>query len=89
MIVLDSIDELLTHNQGVQADVIELSAESFMKMSSVIEIMRLRLMKTSQQLQYQDIISQQLNATREAIESMKNSIDIFSHPNILTVSSKK
>ncbi|MBT5935487.1 hypothetical protein [Sulfurimonas sp.] len=81
MIVLDSIDELLTHNQGVQADVIELSAESFMKMSSVIEIMRLRLMKTSQQLQYQDIISQQLNATREAIESMKNSIDIFSHAN--------
>ena len=30
-------------------------------------------------MQYQDIITQQLNATIEAIDSMRSSIEIFSH----------
>ena len=80
MIILDSIDELLTHIQGVQADVIDLSAESFMKMGSVIEKNGIEIdEELAAALQYQDIITQQLNATREAIDSMKNSIDVFSH----------
>ena len=80
MIILDSIDELLTHIEGVQADVIDLSAESFMKMGSVIEKNGIEIdEELAAALQYQDIITQQLNATREAIDSMKNSIDVFSH----------
>lgn len=80
MIILDSIDELLTHIQGVQADVIDLSAESFMKMGSVIEKNGIEIDEDlAAALQYQDIITQQLNATREAIDSMKNSIEVFSH----------
>lgn len=79
MIILDSIDELLTHIEGVQADVIELSAESFMKMGSVIEKNGIEIDEDlATALQYQDIITQQLNATREAIDSMKSSIDNFS-----------
>lgn len=80
MIILDSIDELLTHIEEVQADVIELSAESFMKMGSVIEKNEIEIDEDlAMALQYQDIITQQLNATREAIQSMKKSIDVFSH----------
>ena len=80
MVILDSIDELLTHIEDVQRDVIELSAESFMKMGGVIEKNGIEIdTELAAALQYQDIITQQLNATIEAILSMKTSIDIFSH----------
>jgi len=78
--MLDSIDELLSHIKEVQLDVIELSNESLMKMSSFMESNGLEIDEDiSTALQYQDIISQQLNATIEAIESMKKSIAVFSH----------
>ena len=80
MLMLDSIDELLTHIKDVQLDVIELSGESLMKMSSFMEKNSLEIDDDiSTALQYQDIITQQLNATIEAIESMQKSIDTFSH----------
>jgi len=80
MMMLDSIDELLNHIKDVQLDVIELSGESLMKMSSFIEKNGLEIDEDiSTALQYQDIITQQLNATIEAIESMKKSIEVFSH----------
>lgn len=80
MVILDSIDELLTHIEEVQAEVIELSAESFIKMGSVIEKNEIEIdEELAAALQYQDIITQQLNATREAIQSMKKSIEVFSH----------
>ena len=80
MIMLDSMDELLSHIKDVQLDVIELSNESLMKMSSFMEKNSLEIDDDiSTALQYQDIITQQLNATIEAIESMKKSIAIFSH----------
>ena len=78
--MLDSIDELLTHIKEVQLDVIELSNESLMKMSSFMEKNGLEIDDDiSTALQYQDIITQQLNATIDAIESMQKSLDIFSH----------
>ena len=80
MMMLDSMDGLLTHIKEVQLDVIELSNESLMKMSSFMDKNKLEIDEDiSTALQYQDIITQQLNATIEAIDSMKKSIEIFSH----------
>ena len=80
MMMLESIEELLDHIKDVQLDVIELSNESLMKMSGFIERNKLEVdEEISTALQYQDIITQQLNATIEAIESMKKSIEMFSH----------
>jgi len=80
MMMLDSMDELLTHIKEVQLDVIELSGESLLKMSSFMEKNKLEIDEDiSTALQYQDIITQQLNATIEAIESMQSSINMFSH----------
>jgi predicted RNA-binding protein with EMAP domain len=78
--MLNSVDELLTHIKDVQKDVIELSNESLMKMSSFMEKNSLEIDEDiSTALQYQDIITQQLNATIEAIDSMRHSIEFFSH----------
>ena len=80
MLILKSVDELLVHIKNVQEDVISLSNESLMKMSNYIEKNSLEVDDDiSTALQYQDIITQQLSATIEAIQSMKNSIDIFTH----------
>jgi len=80
MLMLKSVDELLLHIKEVQLDVIELSTESLLKMSSYIEKNSLEIDEDiSTALQYQDIITQQLNATIEAIASMQNSIERFSH----------
>jgi len=80
MIMLDSIEELLTHIQNVQLDVIELSGDSLLKMSAFMEENGLEIDENiSTALQYQDIITQQLTATNEAIESMKKSMAVFTH----------
>jgi len=80
MMMLDSIDELLLHIKEVQLDVIELSNDSLLKMSSFMEKNKLEVDDDiATALQYQDIITQQLNASIEAIDSMTKSIDIFSH----------
>jgi len=80
MMMLESIEELLNHIKDVQVDVMELSNESLMKMSGFIERNKLEIDEDiSTALQYQDIITQQLTATNEAIDSMKKSIEIFSH----------
>ena len=80
MLILKSVDELLEHVKEVQESVIELSSESLLKMSSFIEKNSLDIdedILTS--LQYQDIITQQLSASIEAIESMRSSIKRFTH----------
>lgn len=80
MLMLDSINQLLSHIKDVQVDVIDLSNESLMKMSNFMEKNNLEIdEEISTALQYQDIITQQLNASIETIESMKKSIDMFSH----------
>ena len=80
MVILNSVDDLLEHIEEVQKDVIGLSNESLLKMSNYIETNKLEVDdEISTALQYQDIITQQLSATIEAIESMRSSIKRFSH----------
>jgi len=80
MLVLKSVDELLNHIKEVQEDVKELSSESLIKMSSYMEKNNLEIDEDiSTALQYQDIITQQLNASIEAIESVMVSIERFAH----------
>jgi len=80
MVILNSVDDLLEHIQEVQQDVIGLSNDSLLKISSYIETNKLEVdddVVTA--LQYQDIIMQQLTASIEAIESMRSGINEFSH----------
>lgn len=80
MMILNSVEELLSHIKDVQEDVISLSNESLLKMSGFMEKNNLEIDENiATALQYQDIITQQLNATIEAIDSMRKSIDRFSH----------
>ena len=78
--MFEAIDDLLLHIKEVQLDVIELSEDSLLKMSHYIEKNSLEVdEEITMALQYQDIITQQLNATVEAIQSMKKSIEVFAH----------
>ena len=80
MVILNSFDNLLEHIKEIQEDVIGLSNESLLKMSAYIEKNNLEVdddILTA--LQYQDIITQQLSATIEAINSMRGSMNRFSH----------
>lgn len=80
MLILNSVDELLSHIKDVQQDVINLSSESLLMISSFIERNNLEIDNdVATALQYQDIISQQLTATIEAIKSVQSSIDRYSH----------
>ncbi len=75
---LHSMDKLLEHIKDVQLDVIDLSNESLMKMSSFMEINNLEIDENiSTALQYQDIVTQQLTASIETIESVKETIELF------------
>ncbi|MFA6195674.1 MAG: hypothetical protein WC656_03405 [Sulfurimonas sp.] len=80
MVILNSVDELLSHIKEVQQDAIDLSRESLLMISSFIEKNNLEIdADVANALQYQDIISQQLTATIEAINSVQSSINRFSH----------
>ena len=80
MVLLNSVDNLLEHLGEVQKDVISLSNESLLKMSKYIEEHNMEVNDDiSTALQYQDIITQQLGATVEAIDNMRISIKRFSH----------
>ena len=79
MVIINSFDNLLVHIKEVQEDVIGLSNESLLKMSAYIDKNKLEVdddILTA--LQYQDIITQQLSATIEAIDCMRNSMSRFS-----------
>jgi len=78
MKMLSSINELLSHIKEVEEDTISMSQDSILMLGEFIEKNSIELDdNAAKALQYQDIISQQLGATIEAIESMQNSIDIF------------
>ena len=78
MLMLTSIKDLLEHIKEVQVDTIDLSKESAMMLSRFMEEKNIELDDNAlTAMQYQDIISQQLSATIEAIESIQKSIDIF------------
>ena len=78
MLMLHSISELLEHIKEVQIDTIKLSQESTMILGKFIEDKNIELDENAaMSMQFQDIISQQLNATIEAINSVQKSIKIF------------
>lgn len=78
--LLVSLCEILKHIREVEQDVAKYSAESTMKFSKFLE-------KSEQKadddvveaLQYQDIISQQLSATSEAIDHILQNIEKYIH----------
>jgi peroxiredoxin len=75
MSILNAVNELLEHMRNVQVDVIKLSSDSLSNMSGFIEKNGLEVdeeILTS--FQYQDIITQQLTANIETIESLKKGI---------------
>ena len=78
MMMLSAIKELLVHIKDVQKDTIKLSQDSTMMLGQFIEDSKIELDdNAATALQYQDIISQQLTATIEAIDSIEKSISIF------------
>lgn len=78
MMMLSAIKELLEHIKEVQQDTIKLSQDSTMMLSRFIEESKVEIDdNAATALQYQDIISQQLTATIEAIDSTEKSINIF------------
>lgn len=78
MDILSSINELLVHIKEVEEDTIKMSQESMIMLGEFIEKNNIELDENAaKSLQYQDIISQQLTATIEAIESVQQSIKIF------------
>lgn len=78
MLMLTSIKELLEHIKEVQLDTIQLSQDSTMMLGRFIEENNMELDENAAtSLQFQDIISQQLSATIEAINSVQKSIEIF------------
>ena len=80
MLILKSVDDLLEHIKEVQTSVKALSNDSLMSMNSFMQKNNLEIDdEIATAFQYQDIITQQLDASLEAIESMRKSIAIFSH----------
>lgn len=80
MEMLNSIDQLLEHIKEVERDTIALSKESLLKLSNFLERNAIEIDDdVAEALQYQDIISQQLSATIEAIENVQQSITKFNH----------
>lgn len=80
MLLLKSVDALLEHIKSVQADAIDMSKESMGKLGDFLEHNGIDINDdVGRALQYQDIISQQLNATIDAIESVQQSIAMFNH----------
>ncbi len=78
--LFDSLNELLEHIKQVEIDTINISKESQLKISSFMERKNIELDdEAAEALQYQDIVSQQLTATIEAIELVQKNLQMFAH----------
>lgn len=78
--IFDSLHELLEHIKQVEKDTINISKESQLKISTFMEKKGIELDdEATEALQYQDIVSQQLSATIEAIEMVQKNLQMFSH----------
>ncbi len=78
--IFDSLHELLEHIKQVEQDTINISKEAQMKLSTFMENKNIELDDdAAEALQYQDIVSQQLSATIEAIELVQKNLLMFSH----------
>ncbi len=80
MVFIKTLNELLDHVKAVEAEAMEMSKNSQMRITSFIEKHKLTLDDdTLEAMQYQDIISQQLSATIEAIESVQQHLNYLDH----------
>jgi len=78
--IFDSLNELLEHIKQVERDTINISKEAQLKLSSFMEKNEMELDdEAAEALQYQDIVSQQLSATIEAIELVQKNLQMFAH----------
>jgi len=78
--IFDSLNDLLEHIKQVERDTITISKEAQMKLSSFIEKNNIQIDdEAAEALQYQDIVSQQLSATIEAIELVQKNFKMFAH----------
>ena len=78
--MFDSLNELLEHIKQVEQDTINISQEAQMKISAFIERNGIEIDdEAASALQYQDIVSQQLSATIEAIEVVQKNLKLFAH----------
>jgi len=78
--IFDSLNDLLEHIKQVEHDTIVISQEAQMKLSSFIEKNNIEIDdEAAEALQYQDIVSQQLSATIEAIEMVQKNLKMFAH----------
>ena len=78
--LFDSLNNLLEHIKEVEQDTINISQEAQMKLSSFIERNKIQIDdEAAEALQYQDIVSQQLTATIEAIELVQKNLQMFAH----------
>ncbi len=78
--LFDSLNNLLEHIKEVEQDTINISREAQMKLSSFIERNKIQIDdEAAEALQYQDIVSQQLTATIEAIELVQKNLQMFAH----------
>ncbi|WP_294965204.1 hypothetical protein [Sulfurimonas sp.] len=76
--MFSSISELLSHIKEVEQETIQISQDSMLMLSSFIEKNSIELDESAAKgLQYQDIISQQLTSTIEAIDSVQKAIEIY------------
>ena len=75
-----AINNLLEHIKVVEEDVMGMTKESYLTISKVFNENKIDLPDEAvETLQYQDIISQQLSASIEAIESVQKNIEFFTH----------
>ena len=78
--IFDSLNNLLEHIKQVEQDTINISKEAQMKLSSFIERNEIQIDdEAAEALQYQDIVSQQLTATIEAIDLVQKNLQMFAH----------
>lgn len=76
---LTKLDGLLTHIKQVENETIDLSREAQLRFVRFIEKNHLQVDdETLEAMQYQDIISQQLSASIEAIECVQSYLQYFS-----------
>ena len=77
--LFESIKFLLDHIKEVEEDVKDMTKESYLTISKVFAEQKDLPDEALETLQYQDIISQQLSATIEAIASVQKNINYFLH----------
>jgi len=78
--VFDSLNELLEHIKQVEQDTITISKEAQLKIAAFIEKSGVEIDdEAAEALQYQDIVSQQLAATIEAIDLVQQNLQVFAH----------